>query len=91
MKNKMGFTLIELLVVALIIGILAAIALPQYRYAVAKTKFSQLLLATKAIKEAQTRYIMLHGERSLDLSILDTDIQGGTYERGKTSSKTNDQ
>ncbi len=82
-KNyKLGFTLLELLVVVLIIGILAAIALPQYKYAVAKARFTQLLTVSKAIKDAQTRYILTHGERSLDLSALDIDIEGGTYGAG---------
>lgn len=83
-KNK-GFTLIEMLVVVLIIGILASVALPQYKYVVAKAKFTQLLTATKAIKDAQTRYMLAHNERSLDLSALDIDIEGGTYGPGSYS------
>ena len=78
-ENKNGFTLIEMLVVVLIIGILAAVVLPQYKYAVAKAKFTQLLTATKAIKDAQTRYMLLNDERSLDLSVLDIDIEGCSY------------
>ena len=78
-KNKSGFTLLELLVVVLIISILAAIALPQYKYSVAKTKFIQIKTAAKAVKDAQTRYILAHDEISLDLSVLDIDIEGGRH------------
>ena len=85
MKNQ-AFTLIELLVVVLIIGILAAIAVPQYQKFVAKSRFSQLLLAVNEIWKAQQLYILANGERSLDLSDLDVDIEGGTFGPGRYSS-----
>ena len=54
MNNK-GFTLIELLVVVLIIGILSAIALPQYETAVEKARLTEGLINAKAIVDAIQR------------------------------------
>ncbi|WP_041691222.1 pilin [Elusimicrobium minutum] len=55
---KQGLALIALPAVALNIGILAAIALPQYQNAVVKNRYTKLIILTKAIKDPQERLFL---------------------------------
>ena len=60
--NKKGFTLLELLVVVLIIGILAGIALPQYKMAVTKSRVASILPLMRRWKDAMMEYKLQHGD-----------------------------
>ncbi len=71
---KKGFTLIELLVVVLIIGILSAVALPQYQKAVLKSRSTQLFVTMKALRTAQAEYYLANGEYTADPGNLSLDI-----------------
>ena len=77
MKNK-GFTLIELLVAILIIGILAAIAVPQYQKAVEKSIISKMLVSIKVLHEAQQMYYLQTGNLSTKFQNLDINFPEGT-------------
>ena len=70
-ENNTGFTLIELLVVVLIIGILAAVALPQYQKSVAKSKYIQIQTAGESIARAETVYFLANNTYTNDLENLD--------------------
>jgi prepilin-type N-terminal cleavage/methylation domain-containing protein len=70
-NNKKAFTLIELLVVVLIIGILAAIALPQYEKSVWKSRAAQLSQLTRSLATAQEVYFLTHGSYPTNFDELD--------------------
>ena len=85
-RNKQAFTLIELLVVVLIIGILAAVALPQYQKAVTKARFTEAITYLSAIGHADTVCQLAKGDRCI-MDELDIDV--GKREREEWRSTDN--
>lgn len=68
---KKGFTLIELLVVVLIIGILAAVAVPQYEKAVEKSRSAEALTNLRSIVQSMQLYKMANGQPTQKIEDLD--------------------
>jgi prepilin-type N-terminal cleavage/methylation domain-containing protein len=81
MESKKGFTLIELLVVVLIVGIIAAIALPQYETAVLKSRLSSVMSNIKTIKNAEEVFYLINGRYTGNISELDINIPQCVYSK----------
>ena len=76
-----GFTLIELLVVVLIIGILAAMALPQYFKAVERSRMAEAVTLMDSVVKAQRRTFMQTNRYALRFQGLDVSPKGATGNR----------
>ena len=72
-----AFTLIELLVVVLIIGILAAVALPKYQVAVQKSRYATLMPLAKSVKNAEEEILMARGGYTETLADLSVQVPDG--------------
>ena len=93
MRNKKAFTLIELLVVVLIIGILAAIALPQYQWAVEKSHAAEAFQLLATFKEQQEIYYMANNTYASsfeDLGMEEPVSRYFTYKLGSYGVLAND-
>ena len=78
--NKYGFTLIELLVVVIIIAVLAAVAVPQYKKAVLKSRFSTLMPLAKSVAKGNEVYYLSNGFYADRKDKLDVEGPGTTPE-----------
>ncbi len=92
-RSVKGFTLIELLVVVLIVGILAAVALPQYQKAVTKARFSEAISNLRTLATAY-QACALNATNLIDdcqtLEELDVSIPGTPIYMGNDAIETND-
>lgn len=69
-RTDEGFTLIELLVVIIVIGILAAIALPSYLNQVNKARESEARVYVGSMNRAQQAYYLINDSFATDLAVL---------------------
>ena len=76
-RKKQGFTLIELLVVVLIIGVLAAMALPQYRVAVGMSRASTMYAFMRGVDQAQQAFYMANNRYATTFDSLSVGIPPG--------------
>lgn len=74
-QNKKGFTLLELLIVIVILGALAALAIPAYTSTVERSRRQEAIQVLSAVKDAQQRFFMGSATYTAVYTQLDFDPQ----------------
>ena len=78
-RRTQGFTLIELLVVVLIIGILAAVAVPQYFKVVEKGRVAEVTAYIGDLRGSQDRFCLRSQNYTSDANLLDVTVPAFKY------------
>ncbi len=79
LRNNKGFTLVELSVVIVIIGVLAAFAVPRFRNAVERSKAGEAYNYLSAVRSAQERYHSRQGTYADAMDKLDIKMSVPKY------------
>ena len=79
MRNSKGFTLIELFIVVIIIGVLAALAIPRFMNTTARSKQSEAQGILKQIYTLERTYYQEHDIYTDDIAALGIEIIGQTW------------
>ena len=79
LNNNQGFTLVELAVVVIIIGVLAAFAVPRFRDAVERSKASEAFNYLSTVRASQERYHARNASYASDLTKLDIHLSDPKY------------
>ena len=78
--TALGFTLIELLVVVLIIGILVAVAFPQYQKVQEKTRFQEMINVGYTLSKGQNLYFLAHGTYASSIAALNVSFKPAAHD-----------
>jgi general secretion pathway protein G len=84
MKAKSGFTLVEILIVVVILGILAAIVIPQFTEASTEAKMSRLCTDLQTMRSQIELYKVQHNDHLPGVSVTGTHETDVTFQEALT-------